>query len=106
MELPVDRIVGRKVLDITGRVLGRVGHLLVDTESWAIGSFQLRLQRRAALDLGLRWSIFRVPTLHVPTGLVMAASDAVILRAQLDELQPLAPSDQPFAPLRSAATAH
>ena len=79
MEIPVGRIMRRKVLDITGRVLGRVGHLLVETDSWAIASFQLRLSRRAARDMGLRWSLFRVPTLEVPTGLVMAASDAIIL---------------------------
>ena len=96
MEIAIDRIVGRKVLDITGRVLGTVGHLMVDTESWAISSFQLRLRRKAARDMGVRWSFFNVPTLEVPTGLVMAASDAVILRAELADLQPLAPSDQPF----------
>ena len=33
MEIAIDRIVGRKVLDITGRVLGTVAHLLVDTEA-------------------------------------------------------------------------
>jgi len=96
MEIPIDRIMGRKVLDITGRVLGSVGHLLVDTESWAISAFQLRLRRRAARELGVRWSIFRIPTLEVPTGLVMAASDAIILRAEMSELQPLAPPDQPM----------
>jgi sporulation protein YlmC with PRC-barrel domain len=94
MEIAIDRIVGRKVLDITGRVLGSVGHLLVDTESWAISAFQLRLRRKAARAMGLRWSFFRVPTLEVPTGLVMAASDAIILRAELSDLQPLAPPDQ------------
>jgi sporulation protein YlmC with PRC-barrel domain len=103
MEISTDRIVGRKVLDITGRVLGRVGQLLVDTESWAISSLQLRLSRRAAKDMGVRWSFFRVPTLEVPTGLVMAASDAIILRAEMADLQPLAPSDQPYA---QAALAH
>jgi sporulation protein YlmC with PRC-barrel domain len=97
MEIAIDHIVGRKVLDITGRVLGTVGHLMVDTESWAISSFQLRLRRAAARDMGVRWSFFRVPTLEVPTGLVMAASDAVILRAELSDLQPLAPPDQAFA---------
>jgi sporulation protein YlmC with PRC-barrel domain len=96
MEIPIERIVGCKVLDVTGRVLGRVGHLMVDTESWAISSFQLRLRRQTAKDLGVRWSIFRIPTLEVPTGLVMAASDAVILRAELSDLQPLAPSDEPY----------
>jgi sporulation protein YlmC with PRC-barrel domain len=103
MEIPIDRIVGRKVLDITGRVLGSVGHLLVDTESWAISAFQLKLRRAAARDMGVRWSIFRIPTLEVPTGLVMAASDAIILRAELSDLQPLAPPDQPMA---EAALAH
>jgi sporulation protein YlmC with PRC-barrel domain len=103
MEVAIDRIVGRKVLDITGRVLGSVGHLLVDTESWAISAFRLRLRRQAARDLGVRWSIFRVPTLEVPTGLVMAASDAIILRAEMADLQPLAPGDQPIA---AAALAH
>jgi sporulation protein YlmC with PRC-barrel domain len=97
MEIAIDRIVGRKVLDITGRVLGSVGHLLVDTESWAISAFQLRLRRKAAREMGVRWSFFRVPTLEVPTGLVMAASDAIILRAELADLQPLAPPDQPYA---------
>jgi sporulation protein YlmC with PRC-barrel domain len=103
MEIAIDRIVGRKVLDITGRVLGTVGHLMVDTESWAISSFQLRLRRAAAREMGVRWSIFRVPTLEVPTGLVMAASDAVILRAELSDLQPLAPAEQPYT---HAALAH
>jgi hypothetical protein len=53
--------------------------------------------------MGVRWSLFRIPTLEVPTGLVMAASDAVILRAELADLQPLAPPDQPLA---QAALAH
>jgi sporulation protein YlmC with PRC-barrel domain len=96
MEIAMDRIVGRKVLDITGRVLGKVGHLMVDTESWAISSFQLRLRRAAAREMGVRWSLFRIPTLEVPTGLVMAASDAVILRAELSDLQPLAPVERAF----------
>jgi sporulation protein YlmC with PRC-barrel domain len=94
MEIPIDRIVGRKVLDITGRVLGTVGKLMVDTESWAISAISLKLKRRTALDMGVRWSFFRVPTLEVPTGLVMAASDAIILRAEMSDLQPLAPSEQ------------
>jgi sporulation protein YlmC with PRC-barrel domain len=104
MELPISRLSGRKVLDITGRELGRVGQLLVDTESWAISSIQLKLHRRTAKALGLHWSFFRVPTLDLPTGLVMAASDAIILRAALDELQPLAASEEPFA--LHAAAAH
>jgi sporulation protein YlmC with PRC-barrel domain len=106
MELPVDRLRGRKVLDITGKVLGRIGHLLVDTETWAIGTFELRLRRATAQELGLRWSIFRIPVLEVPTGLVMAAGDAVILRASLYDLQPLAREPEEPHPALAAQTAH
>lgn len=106
MEVSVDSFRRRKVLDVTGKVLGRVGHMLVDTESWAIGSFQLRLARRAAREMGLRWSIFRIPVLEVPTGLVMAASDAIILRAALYDLQPLAPPERPDLASQQLAAAH
>jgi sporulation protein YlmC with PRC-barrel domain len=108
MEVSVDSFRGRKVLDITGNVLGRVGHLMVDTESWAIGSFELRLRRRPAQEMGMRWSIFRIPVLEVPTGLVMAAGDAIILRASLYDLQPLAPEDRRLMrePDLAAQTAH
>jgi sporulation protein YlmC with PRC-barrel domain len=98
MEVSVDSFRGRKVFDITGNVLGTVGHLMVDTETWAIGSFELRLRRRPAQEVGMRWSIFRVPVLEIPTGLVMAAGDAIILRAALYDLQPLAPEHR--RPLR------
>jgi sporulation protein YlmC with PRC-barrel domain len=103
MEVSVDSFRGRKVLDVTGKVLGRVGHMLVDTESWAIGSFQLRMRRGPAREMGLRWSFFRRPVLEVPTGLVMAASDAIILRAALYDLQPLAPADRPDLAAQSFA---
>jgi sporulation protein YlmC with PRC-barrel domain len=89
MKVAVDELRGREVLDITGRVLGRVGRMTLESESWAIDSFQLKLGRNAARELGLSYSIFRVPTVDIPTGLVMGASEAVILRAALDELQPL-----------------
>jgi sporulation protein YlmC with PRC-barrel domain len=91
MHVAMNDFPGRPVVDITGRVLGRVGALMIDTESWAIPSFRLRLRRATARELGMGWSLFRAANIEVPTGLVMAASDAVILRAALDELHGLVP---------------
>ena len=89
--MALDDLPGRSVLDSTGRVIGRVDRVMVDLESWAVESLRVRLRREACADLGLEWSPFRPAALDVPTGLVLAARDAVILRAALDELGSLAP---------------
>ena len=98
----LDELPGRAVLDSTGRVIGRVSQAVVDLESWAVDSLRVRLERSAANELGMPASFFRPATLDVPTGLVFAASDAVILRATLDELHGLA--TQPSEPRQLATT--
>src|SRR5215213_2895778 len=92
--LALDELPGRSVLDSSGRLIGRVVRALVDVESWAVDTLRVRLERQAAADLGLSGSLMRPATLDVPTGLVLAASDAVILRAGLDELAGLAREDE------------
>jgi sporulation protein YlmC with PRC-barrel domain len=95
--MALDELPGRSVLDSTGRVIGRVDRVMIDVESWAVESLRVRLRREACADLGLEWSPFRPAALDVPTGLVLAARDAVILRAALDELASLAPGHEPPA---------
>jgi sporulation protein YlmC with PRC-barrel domain len=97
MQMAIDDLPGRSVLDNTGRVLGQVDGFVVDTESWAINSLRVRLRRAAAMDIGLAWSPFRAAAIDVPTGLVFAASDVVILRATLEELQGLVAQSAPVA---------
>jgi sporulation protein YlmC with PRC-barrel domain len=87
--MSLDEMPGRSVLDSTGRVIGHVAKAVVDLETWAVCSLRVRLRRDAAFDLDLPTSFLKPATLDVPTGLIHAASDAVILRAQLAELQGL-----------------
>lgn len=87
--MPLDQLPGRSVLDITGRVLGRIDRFVVDLETWAISALRVKLRRASAEILGVEWSPFRPPTLDVPTGLIMGARDAVLLRVHLDELHRL-----------------
>jgi sporulation protein YlmC with PRC-barrel domain len=104
MRTSLDALPGRVVLDSAGRLLGRIRSLQVDTESWAVESLRLRLRRKTAQELGLRWSLFHMPTMDVPTGLVHAAGDAVILRAALDELAGLVnDGDHSAMPARAEA---
>ncbi len=103
MQISVNDLQGRTVVDITGRVLGRVGVLMVDTQSWAVQALTLKLRREPARELGLHWSLFRAPTIEIPTGLVIGASDTVILRAALDELHGLVPEQHPTGDLSPVA---
>src|SRR5688500_15860605 len=102
--MALDELPGRSVLDSTGRVIGKVERAMVDMESWAVESLRVRLRRDAASELGLASGTFQAATLDVPTGLVLAASDAVILRAALEELHGLA--NVPHVPPQEEAPAH
>src|SRR5688572_29895266 len=91
-KMALDQLPGHSVLDSTGRLIGKVERAMVDLESWAVECLRVRLRKDAADELGMSATPFRAATLDVPTGLVLAASDAVILRATLEELQGLTPS--------------
>jgi sporulation protein YlmC with PRC-barrel domain len=96
MYVPLDNLRGRTVLDAKGTILGRVRTPLVDLETWAVDTLRITPTRAVANELGLPWSWFRRPVYDVKTGLVHAASDAIILRVTLAELREAQPS--PFEP--------
>ena len=77
----------RTVVDATGRVLGRVKAVLVDMETWVVDTLRVTVARKAAPELEMNWSFWRRPFLDIPTGLVNAASDTIILRVSLAELR-------------------
>lgn len=64
-------------------------------ETWAVDVLGVKLSRPVAREMGLDASwfawLFRPATIDVPTGLVQAASDAIILRVSLAELRDAAP---------------
>jgi sporulation protein YlmC with PRC-barrel domain len=91
MHLRLRDLPGRTVLDANGAVVGDIQAPIVDTETWLVDTLRLAVRRRAADELGLRWSWWRRPTIDVPTGLVHAASDAIILRVSLGELRETPP---------------
>ena len=97
MHIKMDDLPGVTVLDTTGRVLGRVKAALADMETWLIDTLRVRLDRRAAADMDMHWSFWRRPTLDVPTGLIQAAGDAIILRVSVGELREAPP--QPIVEL-------
>lgn len=87
MHLKLNELPGRPVLDATGQVIGDIKAPLIDTETWLVDTLRITIRRRAAESLGMTWSFFRRPTLDIPTGLIHAAGDAIILRVSLGELR-------------------
>lgn len=91
MHAKLSKLPGVKVFDADGRVIGRVKAALVDMETWLVDTLRIRVARRSAKDLDMRWSLWRRPTIDVTTGLIHAAGDAIILRVSIAELRESAP---------------
>lgn len=95
MRIALNELPGRTVLDANGRVLGKVRVPMVDMETWVVDTLRINVAKAAAGELGMMWSFFRRPTLDVPTGLIHAAGDAIILRVSLGELHDAMPVARP-----------
>jgi sporulation protein YlmC with PRC-barrel domain len=87
MHLELGELPRRTVLDALGMVVGEIATPLVDTDTWIVDTLRIRLRRSAAAELDMAWSFFRRPKIDVPTGLVNAAGDAILLRVSLAELR-------------------
>ena len=90
MHVKLDELAGIKVFDANGRVVGRVKAALVDMETWLVDTLRIGVERQAAADLDMPWSIWafwRRPTIDVSTGQINAAGDAIILRVSIAELR-------------------
>jgi sporulation protein YlmC with PRC-barrel domain len=92
VHIKLDELPGLTVLDANGRVIGRVKAALVDVETWLIDTMRVTLARHAAAEMDMVWSFWRRrPTIDIPTGLIHAAGDAIILRVSLGELREATP---------------
>jgi sporulation protein YlmC with PRC-barrel domain len=91
MHIQLGDLPGRMVLDAAGVVLGRIRVPLVDMETWLVDALRVRPSRRVAGELGLKWLWWKRPTIDIPTGLIHAAGEAILLRVSLGELHDATP---------------
>jgi sporulation protein YlmC with PRC-barrel domain len=94
MHARLDQLSGRLVLDATGSILGHITAPLVDMETWSIDALRVSLSRHAAAELELEWqwwAIWKRPAIDIPSGVVQAAGEAILLRVSLGELREAAP---------------
>jgi len=91
MRIKFNELPGRTVLDANGRVVGHIKVPTVELDTWLVDALRVSVARLAAADLDLAWAFWRRPTIDVPTGLIHAAGDAIILRVSLAELREAPP---------------
>jgi sporulation protein YlmC with PRC-barrel domain len=85
---------GRAVIDGSGRVVGAVEALLLDSQSWRVEAFRVRLRRDAAEQIGVEHRLLQAATIEIPISLVHAAGDAVILNVPTTALRELRPAEE------------
>jgi sporulation protein YlmC with PRC-barrel domain len=88
-----DDLKGRAVIDGSGRVVGVVDGVLVDSQSWRVEAFRVRLKREAAAQVGAEHRLLQAASLEIPVSLVHAAGDAVILNVPTTALRDLLPAE-------------
>jgi len=92
MHVQLNDLPGRMVLDATGALLGRIKVPLVDMETWLVDALRVRPSRHVAGELGLHWTWWKRPSIDIPTGLIHAAGEAILLRVSLAELRDATPA--------------
>jgi sporulation protein YlmC with PRC-barrel domain len=96
-----DHVRGRSVIDASGRVIGDVDDLVIDSDGWRVVALKLRLRRDAASAIGARPGPFRSAVLDVSADAVQSMTDTIVLKHDLKHLVPgsaRAPEQHPQAP--------
>ena len=80
---------GRSVIDSSGRSVGEVVGLLIDSETWRIEALRVKLHKDVTDEIGASHGTFRAARLDVPVAFIHNVSDAVVLSGPIGTLQTL-----------------
>jgi sporulation protein YlmC with PRC-barrel domain len=81
-----DHLRGRAVMDATGRRVGEVAELFIDSDTWTVDAVQVKLRREVADAIGVHRGAFRAAVLEVATEFIQSVGDAVVLRKDAADL--------------------
>jgi sporulation protein YlmC with PRC-barrel domain len=93
MRISDAEIRGRTVIAADGRVIGEVASVSFESEGWRVESFQLRLRKETADQLGAHRSVFQAGELEVPVRMVQSVGETVVLSVAMSGLQSVLPND-------------
>ncbi|MBN1209221.1 MAG: PRC-barrel domain-containing protein [Myxococcaceae bacterium] len=93
MRLSDKNLVGLTVVAADGQALGEVSVLFIDSQTWHVEAFQVKLRRGTAEQLGASRTLFHAGTMEIPSRIVQSVSDTVVLSVSVSELHQVLPTE-------------
>jgi len=78
---------GMKVIGQHGREIGVIADMSADVETWQLQSLEVKLNRETLGDLKLKRPWFGTQTVHVPVSEISGATDNLVLKCLLEEME-------------------
>ncbi len=86
-ESRVMSLVGKTIIGQHGREIGVITDMFVDVVTWQLQSLEVKLNRETLDDLKLKRPWFRSQTVHVPVREISGATDNIVLKSLLEEME-------------------
>lgn len=80
-------LVGRTVIDASGRAIGQVDGLAIDLGSWKVLAVRVKLERSVSDEIGASHGPFRAARLDVPSEFIQNVADTVVLTGPVSALR-------------------
>jgi sporulation protein YlmC with PRC-barrel domain len=80
-------LVGMKIIGQHGREVGVISDMFGDVETWQLQSLEVKLNRETLDDLKLKRPWFGTQTVHVPVSEISGATDNLVLKHPLEEME-------------------
>ena len=80
-------LLGMKIIGQHGRDIGVITDMCADVETWQLQSLEVKLNRQTLDDLKLKQPWFGTQTVHVPVSEISGATDNLVLKSLLEEME-------------------
>lgn len=97
MRLTDQNMRGRTVIGADGQVIGELNTLFLDGEGRGVESYQVKLRREVAEQLGSAHGFFHAALIEVPIRLIQSVGDTIVLSVSVDELRRSLPGEEESA---------
>ena len=78
---------GMKIIGQHGREIGVITDMFADVDTWELRSLEVKLNRETLDDLRLKLPWFGTQTVHVPVSEISGATDNLVLKCLLEEME-------------------
>lgn len=80
-------LMGLEIIGQHGREIGAITDMLADVETWQLQSLEVKLNRETLDELKLKRPWFGTQTVLVPVSEISGATDKLVLKHSLEEME-------------------